>query len=138
MDIQGCWAAMAPSRKEDVCRSGAGARHQAGSLFDGSQSCRLGSTEENIPDRIVAGNSVSVSPTTNYTRSVIARARAKCGRIPFFAEFAAHTQLHSARARAIKNGDGLGSEARINCAQGARLLALNSQPLPHKAEFCTD
>ena len=69
MDIQGCWTAMAPSRKEDVCRSGAGARHQAGSLFDGSQSCRLGSTEENIPDRIVAGNSVSISPTSNLVVS---------------------------------------------------------------------
>ena len=77
MDIQGCWAAMAPSRKEDVCWSGARARHQAGSLFDGSQSCRLGGTEENIPDRIVADNSVSISPTSNLVTEHVSDSSAK-------------------------------------------------------------
>ena len=45
-------------------------RHQAKNLFDGSQSCGLGSTEENISDRIVAGNSVAISKLVVFKQAL--------------------------------------------------------------------
>ena len=56
---------MPPSGEKDVCRSGAGAGHQARGLFGGSQGSRLSRTEKCIPDSIVVGDSVSISPTAD-------------------------------------------------------------------------